>query len=444
MEKKLTELEKGEKYFFYVDKNGGCSAESFVFELTEKVDKEVLRKAAQKTVSCYPLFGMRPVVDQEGSLYLTENDLPVEIGESGGKTKYLGTEETNGYLFRIICDGNVLRIHAHHSLGDGRTVLSFGMTLIYYYLILSGVPVDPEGKLYTEEDLGEPTLLNSFLKDVKAVETGEPHGAYLPEQVFSFPDEKKEEKAEEDLYLVSWPSQEMIRYTREHQVKPTAFIAAVIGSVIHTLFPVGNQHIVFGFPVDMRTRMKSRSQRNYIGNIRLPYYPQYRNLDFDEQTKRLKADMDVQMDASNIIPRVKALETVIDAMMQEPLLAKDHHQAAPDSPRKREGAVAQTILLTNIGRLAVPEAMTPFIADVRSFASAQGGKAAAGLLTVGERGTLFVGQETYGKELAEAVCRLLQEKGIHASCEKMDQAVEEVRMDVKRFMTIEEMEAGCP
>ncbi|MBE5906894.1 MAG: hypothetical protein E7277_08965, partial [Lachnospiraceae bacterium] len=381
----LMDLEKGEKYFFYVDKAGGNSVEKFNVVMKEPINLEKMEKAAKSAVEAFPLFGMRPVVDKDGWLFLTKNPLPVLVEEESDQVKVLGTEETNGYLFRIICKNTELFINAHHSLGDGRTIMAFGMTVVYYYLLEAGINVDAKGMVYTKEDLKEPTLLSAFLKDAAKVECGESKGAYYPQNVFTFPKPDPGEQLDEGLYLVTWDSRELISYTKSHQITPTPFIATIIANVIHDMFSVGEKHIVFGIPVDMRGKMNSRSQRNYIGNIRLPYYPEYRELPFEEQAKRLKADMDVQMDMSNIIPRVLGLEKVIDGMIQTPLCENE----VKESPQ-RSGAVAQSILLTNVGRLALPEGMEDYIKEVQIYTSSKGGKAAAGMLTMGNRGTMFL------------------------------------------------------
>ncbi|MBE5902238.1 MAG: hypothetical protein E7280_10080 [Lachnospiraceae bacterium] len=435
----LQRPEKGEEFFFYTDRKGGCSLESFALQMKEPLDEKILEKALDKAVSCFPLFGMKPVIGRDGYLYLKENHLPCKLYARNQGVWHLGSEETNGYLFRVICDGTFVSVRAHHSLGDGRTIIAFTMTLIYYYLQLSGVQVESEGKIYTEEDRNDPTLLASFLKDAGTVEIGEPHDVYIPQNVFVCPDDSCQDDRKPLQYRIRWKNQELLERVHALQVKATAFLAAVVDSALLEMFEIADQHIVTGIPVDMRSRMKKKSQRNYIGNIRLPYYPEYRNLPFEEQVRRLQQDMDVQMDMANMISRARELEHVVDRVIKGPLVEQNPAQGEARPAAREKGMAAQTIMLTNTGKVSLPKQMEDAIDDL-VLACLRENMLMSVVSSFRDQGNMLIRHDQYAEKLSQGICKILKENGISAEYEPVTAEREEERMDFNRFEKVCEAE----
>ena len=110
----------------------------FDYTLDTPVNAAALEKAQKKTIQRFPNFAQRLVVENHNIFYgVNEKELQLYPLDNE-KQYYLGTEETNGYLFRVMYGEKKIVIMCHHGLADGKGVYEFSKEIVYNYLKEAG------------------------------------------------------------------------------------------------------------------------------------------------------------------------------------------------------------------------------------------------------------------------------------------------------------------
>lgn len=90
--------------------------------MTEPIQPEALRTAADSAITRYPYFSVRLI--REGEAYaLAYNGAPLPITPVG-RAIPLGGAESGGHLFALAYDGPLLYVDTTHFLTDGNIRLS--------------------------------------------------------------------------------------------------------------------------------------------------------------------------------------------------------------------------------------------------------------------------------------------------------------------------------
>ena len=410
----------GEEFFYHL---GKAAIEDVSCELTLPIKPEVLARAAKRAVGAFPMFGMRPCLDNGGKLYLMQNNAPLKIWPEKSGPVCLGSDDTDGYMFRLLYTDRTVRVQAHHSLGDARIILGFLNTVVYYYLKEQGITVeDPQNLLYKEEDAEDPTLSDSLMEMLKETETEPPRGEYIPQNVFEIPELKAalrmaDEKKEIFCYRISFSEKDLLGRVRETGGTPSVLFAAVIGRAIYGCYEVKDRQIVAGIPVDLREACSSRSQCNFIGNVRLGDLAGMAERPFDEQVRALKESLGTQLYLPNILSRVKKLIPVVEAVNSRPLAT-----GRSFSSEKSGSLASQTFLLTNSGRIRLPEGMQAYVTGY-DIPLDMDDRCTAAAFSYGGKSVIRWIQPFREDTLVQAVCAEFVKQGIPVVCGQKEKLV---------------------
>nr|MCR5604963.1 hypothetical protein [Lachnospiraceae bacterium] len=132
--------------------------------MKERVDIAVLRTAANKAIKRYPYFAVKIEVDESGAYVRVPNDKEVVVLQMGRTTPNLGSEEVNGHLLFLECDGRDIYFNISHSMCGGRGLQPWIMTTVWQYVADKyGVsPIAPAirkpGEPLLDGETDEPTL----------------------------------------------------------------------------------------------------------------------------------------------------------------------------------------------------------------------------------------------------------------------------------------------
>lgn len=100
--------------------------------LGEEVQEEALKQSVSDAMRIHTHFHSHPVI-AGGRVKVSvdyEGQIPVFIDD--GRTRQLGTDETNGYLFYVAFHGDKLSLRLFHGLADGRGSFSFLKTMLLF------------------------------------------------------------------------------------------------------------------------------------------------------------------------------------------------------------------------------------------------------------------------------------------------------------------------
>ncbi len=418
-----------DKFFFLVSYQGKAAVMQYAFKLNEKINPDALSKAALPAVRAFPLFGLRPVVTEDGKLVMEEDDEEILVSPDDGKIVCLGSDDTNGYLFRITYGEDTVKVVASHAIGDGRSILSFSLTLLYYYLVSTGKTIDTQGLLYTEEDKDDPTLTDSLfvrLREVDAADNPpEPvsldHFFYAPEEkiYMGTPDTKRA--------LLSFDQGRFIKTVKEKGTSPLIFMHDLITRTMYEYYGLKDKTIIAFVPVDLRDKLSSRSQANFTYNVDLPLDEKLLALPDAERYERLKSTLKDISGIENIAATVDAVRPMFEALDAMSLNDVDKLQDGIDLTN-----VTRSYLLSNIGMIRMPDDMKRYVVDVDIYNSDMEASPVYVMLTVGNKGMLVIGQNYKETGFLEALKDKFNELGIDSKLE--DQGL--LRMDdldVRRF-----------
>lgn len=103
-------------------------------KLTDIVSGNHLKTAFAQAIKRYPYLAQK-FVEVAGDFFLVKNELPFVIRNSR-QLLPLGGAATNEHLIDVQYAGQTVLISYHHGLADGRGMVPFVRTLLYYYCTL--------------------------------------------------------------------------------------------------------------------------------------------------------------------------------------------------------------------------------------------------------------------------------------------------------------------
>ena len=145
-------LDNAAKIFPAVTKNSNSSVFRVSMELTEKVDPELLQKAADLAIRRYPVLQVKI---RRGMFwnFFDQNERPLVVQpETVYPCAPLDPRTNNGYFLRVLYYRSTVSVEMFHSLTDGTGALEFLKTLVYQYLLLTGAAIRDEGLVLRPDD----------------------------------------------------------------------------------------------------------------------------------------------------------------------------------------------------------------------------------------------------------------------------------------------------
>lgn len=399
--------------YYYFGSGIKSATASYIYRLDAAVDADKLRQAVGEVVKRFHYFRLRPFLDDKGGLYFMENSIPPRVYEDDGSVKCLGTDETDGYMFRILYGKDHIRVMAFHGMADGRGINSFGLSVVYRYLELCGFEMDPEGMITTVDTSVDETETDDLVKRCTEAAAGVSGvGKYKTEKVFVTPEAHEYYGTDSSKkVLLSWKAKDLIDLCHRVDGTPVTVLSSLIGMAIHRIFPVGEDTVSPNVPVDLRPVLKSAAQSNFTTNITLPYLTEYVSMPLEVQVAELKKMLASQTDKSVLISGMEGVPGFLEGLKRVPL--NDESALASFYGKMAEATMANTTyLLTNVGVFKVPTKMQPHILDFDGIAPNLEYSPVYALMTMGDSGRLIISQNSESVVLPEEIVKIMGENGV--------------------------------
>lgn len=160
-EGKYEKIRSGQSYLY---KKYGMESEVIEIRLKKKVTGSFLNEALRTAMKRYPYFNTK-LIEKDGDFYIVQNEQSL-IAKRTKELARLGHISCGYHLIDITYYNCSVYVSFHHALCDGRGVLPFVETLIYYYCGLAyGRKPCPEGVRLTEESLLPGETADPFQKE---------------------------------------------------------------------------------------------------------------------------------------------------------------------------------------------------------------------------------------------------------------------------------------
>lgn len=349
--------------FMYATHRDLTTAPRHIIRMTEPVDPELLREALKIALLRFPQMGLGLVRGETQYQYRLLDKPPVVLPFDDISPYYIGSEDTNGYLFCCGYKENTIYLEYQHCTSDGRGFNEFIKCVLFYYLKLRGYAIENDGSIRTlETDFTPEENEDGFVKLRKAEQSDEAHVPDVP--AFHLPEYDNMEDENELTSEITLPFFQVRRYVKQNDISPLTFLMTAICHAMYRTYYKDSDHqeaIVAEVPMDLRTYIDSPTVRFFVALLDLPFHYEYFSLSFDEACRKLSKFFDTQ----RALPHAAYW-----ALKNADRVSNGHKADMPIAEKEqmmREQARAyirrDSFILTNIGPFRVPISMERHIAD---------------------------------------------------------------------------------
>ncbi|MBQ8574277.1 MAG: hypothetical protein IJ450_05430 [Bacteroidales bacterium] len=262
-------IRAGETFLY---RKGGTESQVFEIRMKSNIRQSSLTRAAKLAYRRYPYFKSRFKVE-DGNVYLCENLFSPPPARAK-RLRPLGGSTTNRNLVDITFFKNIIYISFHHAMCDGRGIMKFIKTLMYYYLNfryphnnvrIPGVMLAGEGFLKgeTADPVNDGNLTFDKTKVYQADRTA-----------FAIPEVQTGEDAggQSWRYEIIFDVHEVMKVCKANNCTPAILMTIMMQKGVKALNPDAAEQILCSMSCDWRDSIEvPNTFRNCVSSIYLPY-----------------------------------------------------------------------------------------------------------------------------------------------------------------------------
>lgn len=330
-----------------------------VCELRDEVDPEVLQTALDRTMESYPYLNsyMRKGVfwyylESAGVRAAAEEEHLPALHE-------LYVQGRKNLLFRVFWYRRRISTEMYHALADGTGGFTFFRHLVAEYLIekygldRAELPGDSSSVEEKQAD-----AFRRFYRNAKSSKNWlkELH----PVKAYQLKGQKDPDLA---LHLTEGTVsvRDMLQLAHAHKVTIGVLTASIYVEAVIRMMDARDLHkpVVVGVPVNLRQFFPSETMRNFYGVIQVCYHPEHYDGTLESVLPEVAAEFEDQLSEEKIFRTMNSYAALEHnwAIKMVPLFIKDRVISLFSG--RREGSV--TTSLSNVGKVVLPEAFTPYV-----------------------------------------------------------------------------------
>ncbi|MGE4571834.1 MAG: hypothetical protein AB7E09_03730 [Candidatus Izemoplasmatales bacterium] len=359
-------LDNSAKIFPTVSNRSETNTFRVTITLKEDINPEKLQEAVNIILERYPMFKVKL---KKGFFwtYFDYNSKPFIIQPMNHQIcSEMDTLENNGYLFKVFYHQKDIAIEMFHSLADGGGVMELLKSLTFEYLLLVGKEITPDNLILTKNEKPE----FEEYEDANAKFYDRKNRKHIPEQKAY---RIKGTHIDEDFTgLISGviDTKQMLNLARSHEMTVTEYLTALMMYVIYVTQIQYREHIksnqrpvkIF-VPVNLRKHFPSNTLRNFSNFIKTDMVMNKADITFEEIKALVKIQFAKGIEKEELIRKMSenvAFEKNIFLRIT-PYFLKNFVLKIGYSML---GIKLNTMSLTNIGRVVLPESMKAYVHDV--------------------------------------------------------------------------------
>ena len=336
----------------------------FSCELTERIQKAPLQQALDQTLECFPHF---LYILRNGLFwyYLEAGDLRPKVHEENtGVCSQLFYRNQRHLLFDVSYYRKRINLEVYHALTDGTGALQFLQYLLCAYL--SGVHPGQVPRELADELSPAPISsraedsFKKYYQHVKKVRSGLPGRAYRLTGRFS-----EEYRVTEGLMSC----RKVLDLAKAYDSTLTVFLCALLMISIHREMMLYKEKkpVVITVPVNLRQYFSSETTRNFFGNIRVAYRFQEGEENLEDIIASLKSSFERELTQDRLKSRISGYMAVERNPFAKiaPLSFKNFCLRIA----RRVSDFGETMVVSNVGKVKLPEEISPFVESFSVFAS---------------------------------------------------------------------------
>lgn len=269
MKKFRLKIRAGETFLYRKD---GTESQVFELRLNHNLSSFHLIRAAKLTYKRYPYFKSRFKL-KDGSVYLCENVVS-PAPQRLKRLRPLGSLATSNNLLDITFYKNRLFISFHHAMCDGKGIMNFIKTLLYYYLNFKfphnnvRIPdVRLSGENFLKDEFADPVADGNFEFDKSKV-------FQVSRDAFAIPQVENGLNAGEESFKCEliFENDELARVSKENNCTPVILMCILMQKAVQSLNPTNTEPVLCNMSCDWRESIGlANTFRNCVSSIYLPY-----------------------------------------------------------------------------------------------------------------------------------------------------------------------------
>ena len=382
--------------------------------LKELVDPEILQQALDTLLPHFDGFNLRM---RSGIFwnYLEENGKPAPrvVLESKFPCRFIRSNKTNSYLFRVSYYQYRINLEVFHVLTDGMGGFNFLKELVYQYLRLK----HPEILEHTEDYLSSGTTLNredSFLKNFKRPEKK----VYKSQRAYLVKGDKLR-NGELGVMHGYINVDELKKVSKSYGASINEYLVSTFIWSIYKECLNGAPSklpIRVAVPVNLRPYFNSTTTKNFFVMTSAEFHPVSETHVFEDVLNSVKESLRSQMNAEHL----EQIFSYNVANQMNPWL-----RAVP-LPIKhiamryvyRQSALAQTSTITNVGNIVIDDIYKPYIDIFHAFLTISTGQHIKGTVCSYEGTLIFTfSYNLVDPSIQRCFFRRLASDGLHVEIE---------------------------
>lgn len=331
--------------------------------LKELVDPDILQQALDTLLPHFDGFNLRM---RSGFFwnYLEENGKPAPrvILEEKYPCRFIRSNKTNSYLFRVSYYQYRINLEVFHVLTDGMGGFNFVKELTYQYLRLK----HPEILDHTEDYLSSGTWLSredSFLKNFKKPQKR----LYKTQKAYIVRGEKLRNGELGVMHgYVNVPELKKVCKSYDASINEylvSTFIWSIYKECMHVT--ASKKPIRIAVPVNLRPYFNSTTTKNFFVMTSAEFHPESNEQEFSDVLKSVKESLREQMNAEhleqifsyNVANQMNRLLRLVPLPLKGLAMRYVYMQSAN----------ANTSTITNVGNIVIDDIYKPYIDSFHAF-----------------------------------------------------------------------------
>ena len=278
----------------YLYKRHGMESEVIEIRLKKKVSGSFLNQALQTSIKRYPYFNTR-LVERDGDFYIIQNAQSLVARQTKTLAR-LGHISCGCHLVDITYYDCSIYVSFHHALCDGRGIMPFVETLIYYYCNLAyGTDPLPEGVRQADDPLLPGETDDPFLQKYSFDDQKE--FISLSRDAYAIPENVVTGEITNYRYEVRVPATAYMKACREHNATPVILLALLMSRAIAGIYPDYDKPINANIATDMRDALDAPNTfKNCVKSMILPYSRESAEKSLTEQATEYRELLNAQRD----------------------------------------------------------------------------------------------------------------------------------------------------
>ncbi len=338
-------IRSGQSYLY---KRCGMESEVLEIRFRSRVFGAQLNQALLIAIKRYPYFNTR-LVEKDGDFYIVQN----EQGLTAKRTKKLarlGHISCGYHLIDVTYFDDSVYISFHHALCDGRGIMPFVETLVYYYCVQRyGSTPAPEGIRLAGEPLLPGETVDPFLKEYDFDQSKELIG--FSRDAFAIPEIGLPKQSLNYRYELQIPASRFMQVCKEFHATPAILLALLMNRGIANMYPDYDRPIHANIAADMRDALDAPNTfKNCVRSMILPYDRELAAKSLCEQASEYRRLLSAQRDRDFCRKEANAMIGLFDRLDH-----LDSYQEKQKIMTFFEGMTLNTYIISYLGRMKLGE-----------------------------------------------------------------------------------------